>query len=93
MKDGKAAGSSGIIAEMLKASGEEGIELIRQLGEAVFSTGTLPSDWEESIILNLYKGKGDALNRGNDRGVKLTEQAMKEIERVFDTHICEKVSI
>ena len=36
MKSGKAPGPSGITAEMLKASGEEGIELIRQLGELVF---------------------------------------------------------
>ena len=93
MKDGKAAGPSGIIAEMLKASGDEGIELIRQLGESVFSTGTIPSEWEESIILNLYKGKGDALNRGNYRGLKLTDQVMKVLERVLDTHIREKVTI
>ena len=36
MKIGKAAGPSGIIAEMLKASGEEGVELATQLAEAVF---------------------------------------------------------
>ena len=63
MKYGKAAGPSGIIAEMMKASGEEGIELMRELCEEVFSNGVIPKDWEESIILNLYKGKGDALKQ------------------------------
>ena len=57
MKCGKAAGTSGIIAEMLKAAGEEGVELVRLLAETVFSSRDIPKDWEESFILNLYKGK------------------------------------
>ena len=72
MKIGKAAGPSGIIAEMLKASGEEGVELASQLAEAVFGSGEILKDWEESFILNLFKGKGEALDRGNYRGLKLT---------------------
>merc|ERR1711942_151675 len=36
MKSGKAAGHSGVLAEMLKAAGEEGIELTRDLVEEVF---------------------------------------------------------
>ena len=93
MKSGKAAGPTGIIAEMLKASGEVGIELLRQLGDVVFSTGVIPADWEESTILNLYKGKGGALNRGNYRGLKLTDQVMKVLERVLDSAIRQMVDI
>ena len=36
MKCGKAAGPSGIIAEMIKAAGEECIVLLRDLAESVF---------------------------------------------------------
>ena len=70
---GKAEGPSGITAEMLKATGPDGVEMLRQLGEHTFNGDPIPTDWEESIILNLYKGKGDALDRGNYRGLKLTE--------------------
>ena len=59
-----------MIAEMLKAAGEEGTEMLRQLTEVVFSNGVIPKDWEESHILNLYKGNGEALDRGNYRGLK-----------------------
>ena len=93
MKFGKAAGPSGITAEMLAAAGPEGIELIRQLAERVFSGDPIPKDWEESYILNLYKGKGDALDRGNYRGLKLTDQVMKLLERVLDTSIRSMVDI
>ena len=75
----KAACTSGIIAEMLKATGEVGKELI----EVVFCNGVIPTDWQESFILNLYKGKGDALERENCRILKLTDQVMKLFERVF----------
>ena len=35
---------SGIIAEMLKSAGEEGVEPTRQMMETVFSCGMIPSD-------------------------------------------------
>ncbi|XP_035665616.1 uncharacterized protein LOC118408864, partial [Branchiostoma floridae] len=93
MRFGKAVGPSGINAEMLKAAGEEGIELTRQLTEAVFRNGTVPVEWEKSIILSLYKGKGEALDRGNYRGLKLTDHVMKLLERVLDSAIRKMVNI
>ena len=47
MKCGKAAGPSGIIAEMLKAAGEVGIEFLTELTEVVFCNGVIPSDRQE----------------------------------------------
>ena len=70
MKPRKASGPSGVVAKMLLASGDKGLELLTELTESVFSNGVSPSDWQESIILNLYKGKGNALDRGYYRGMK-----------------------
>ena len=55
--------------------------------------GKVPTDWEQSFIVYLYKGKGDALDRGNFRGLKLTEQAMRILERIVDGLIRQVVSI
>ena len=44
-----------------------------------------PLDWEKSFIQNLHKGKGEALDHGNDRGLKLTVQVMKLLEWVLDS--------
>ena len=82
MKGGKAAGPSGIIAEMLKSAGAKGIEFLRELIISVVKHGKIPEDWEMSFILNLFKGKGDALNTGNYRGLKLTEHVMKVMENL-----------
>ena len=70
MKCGKVAGTSLIVAEMLKASGAEGAQLIRDLIEDTIHFGKILTEWEGSIIVSLYKGKGVALERGNYRGLK-----------------------
>ena len=93
MKSGKSAGPSGIIVEMLKAVGSKGIDFLRELIISVVKHGKIPEDWEMSFILNLYKGKGDALNRGNYRGLKLTEHVMKVMERIVDGLIREMMTI
>ena len=92
MKSGKAAGPSGIVVEMIKAAGDTGATMIRDLATAIIRDGKVPTDWEESFIVCLYKGKGDALDRGNYRGLKLTEQAMKILERIVDGLIRQVVS-
>ena len=93
MASGKAAGPSGIVAEMLKPVGEAGAVEVHDLIEDIISEGCIPTDWQESFIVNLYKGKGDALNRGNYRGLKLIEQVMKVLERVVEGLIRQRVEI
>ena len=83
MTSGKAAGPSG----------EAGTVEVRDLIEDIISEGCIPTDWQESFIVNLYKGKGDALNRGNYRGLKLIEQVMKVLERVVEGLIRQRIEI
>ena len=92
MKAGKAPGPSGIVV-MIRATGDMGASMIRDLAAAIIRDGKVPSDWEQSFIVCLYKGKGDALVRGNYRGLKLTEQVMKILERIVDGLIRQLVSI
>ena len=65
MKVGKAPGPSGIVVEMIRAAGDMGTSMIRDLAVAIIRDGKIPSDWEQSFIVCLYKGKGDALERVN----------------------------
>ena len=60
--------------------------MIRDLATVIICDGKVPTDWEQSFIVCLYKGKGDALDRGNYRGLKLTE-------RIVDGLIRQVVSI
>ena len=73
MSLGKAAGPLGIVAEILKAARSSGASMIRDLIEDIIFENRIPSEWQESHIVSVYKGKGDALNRSNYRGLKLIE--------------------
>ena len=92
MKAGKAPGPSGIVVEMIRAAGDTGASMICDLAVAIIHGGKVPSDWEQSFTVCLYKGKGNALDRGNYRGLKLTEQVMKVLERIVDSLIRQVVS-
>ena len=93
MKAGKAPGPSGIVVEMIRAAGDMGSSMIRDLAAAIIRDGKVPSDWEQSFIVCLYKGKGDALERCNYCGLKLTEQVIQNLERIVDSLIRQLVSI
>ena len=46
----------GIVAEMLKASRETGLELFIELFNNIVKEEKVPSDWEMSVIINCFKG-------------------------------------
>ena len=63
IKAGKAPGPLGIVVEMIRAAGDMGASMIRDLAAAIIRDGKVPYDWEQSFIVCFYKGKGDALER------------------------------
>ena len=93
MKAGKAPGPSGIVVEMIRAAGDSGASMVCDLAAAIIRNGKVPSDWEQSFIVCLYKGKRHALGRGNYHGLKFTEQVMKVLEMIVDGLIRQLVSI
>ena len=53
MSLGKAAGPSGIVAEMLKAAGSSGASMIRDLIEDIIFVNRIPCEWQESHIVSV----------------------------------------
>ena len=51
--------------EMIPPAGDTGASKIYDLAAAIICNGKVLSYWEESFIVCLYKGKGDAWKRGN----------------------------
>ena len=43
--------------------------------------------WEFSTVVNCFKGKGDASERTNYRGMKLADQILKITEKVIENMI------
>ena len=93
MKDGKAAGPTGLVGDMLKAAGSWGVKRITEICNLVLKEGCIPKDWELSTLIPLYKGKGDPLDCGSYRAIKLLEHGMKVFERVLEKRIRKIVKI
>jgi hypothetical protein len=87
LKEGKAAGQSGIVAELLKGAGEAGVKEMTELCNLIVSKGHIPEDWKQSILVPIFKGKGDPMECGSYRGIKLLEHAMKVVERVLESRL------
>ena len=55
--------------------------------------GCIPEDWKSSVILPIYKGKGDRMECGSYREIKLLEHAMKVVERTFEHKIRQQIKV
>ena len=53
----------------------------------------MPDEWRRSVLVPLYKGKGDIKECGNYRGIKLISHTMKLWERIIEARIRKKVTI
>ncbi|KAI3801889.1 hypothetical protein L1987_30006 [Smallanthus sonchifolius] len=83
----KAVGPDNIPIEAWKCMGEEGVQWLTRLFNNIFKTGKMPDQWRRSVLVPLYKNKGDAQCCANYRGIKLLCHTMKLWERVIDTRI------
>ena len=93
MKKGKATGPSGLNVEMILVVSDDIILAITHLINYIIADKKIPHDWRLSYIINCYKGKEDALLRGNYRGLKLSDQVMKLMEHILATIIRTQVDI
>ena len=53
----------------------------------------MPESWTSSMVVPLYKGKGNVLECGNYRTIKLLEHGMKVVEGVFKKRLRKMVEI
>jgi len=63
------------------------------LCNGIVKESCIPEDWKSSVILPIYKGKGDPVECGSYRGIKLLENAMKVVERIFEHRIRQQIDI
>ena len=87
MKPGKSAGPSKVCAEMMSDSGEVGVSVMVELCQRMLDGKGMPDEWQTSVLVPIFKGKGYVRNCNTFRGVKLLEHVMKIVERVLERKI------
>ena len=93
MRNGKATGIDGIPVEVRKCLGEEGIDMLWDLMKGIYEQEKIPTGWRDSVIIPIYKEKGDIQDCGNYRGIKLMSHTMKIWERIIDRRLREETTI
>ena len=80
MITGKALGPSEALLELIAASGGVGIHVMSGTCPRVLDGYGMPVEWALSIVVPIFKGKGDIRNCSCYGAVKLLEHEMKVVE-------------
>ena len=73
--------------------GEMGIEFLTRLFNRLLMGERMPEKWRRSVLIPIYKNKGDPQCCGNYRGIKLMSHTMKVWERIIETRLRDRVEI
>ena len=93
LKVRKAAGPSGVTAEMIKAAGEQDVDWLTSICNRIVKEEAIPESWQMSELVPIYKGKGDVLECSSSRGIKLLEHGMKVAGRALKRRLRQAVEI
>ncbi|KAK3572941.1 hypothetical protein QTP86_010545 [Hemibagrus guttatus] len=93
MKSGKAVGPDDILVEVWKCLGEAAVEFLTSLFNRVLESERMPEEWRRSVLVPIFKNKGDVQSCSNYRGIKLMSHTMKLWERVVEARLRKVVEI
>ena len=77
MNAGKALGPDDIPIEVWRCLGDAGISWQTKLFNKIFKSNKMPDEWRRSILVPIFKNKGDIQSCTNYRGIKLMSHTMK----------------
>ena len=87
MKNGKAVGPDDIPVEVWKCLGETALEFLTKLYNRTMESERMPEEWRDSILIPIFKNKGDVQSCSNYRGIKLISHSMKLWESVVERRL------
>ncbi|KAK3505645.1 hypothetical protein QTP70_004655, partial [Hemibagrus guttatus] len=93
MKSGKAVGPDDIPVGVWKCLGEAAVEFLASLFNRVLESERMPEEWRRSVLVPIFKNKGDVQSCSNYRGIKLMSHTMKLWERVVEARLRKVVEI
>lgn len=86
LKNNKSPGEDGVVAEMLTALEDTGVELLHRICQMIWDTDTWPDDWTKSIYVPIHK-KGPKDICDNYRTIALISHASKVMLNIISERI------
>ncbi len=87
MKNNKMVGSDDIPIEAWKCIGKVGNTWLTNLFNLIMKTKKMFEQWRKSILIPLYKNKGNIQIFSNYRGIKLMSHTIKLWERIIERRL------
>ena len=87
MMNRKAVGPDDIPVEVWKCLGEIALEFLTKLYNRTMESERMPEEWRDSILIPIFKNKGDVQSCSNYRGIKLISHSMKLWEKVVERRL------
>jgi hypothetical protein len=84
MKGGKAMGPDEIPIEVWRSLGDVAIVWLTKLFNLIFRSNKMSDEWRRSILVPIFKNKGDVQSCTNYRGIKLMSHTMKLWEMIIE---------
>jgi hypothetical protein len=84
MKGGKVMGPDGILMEVLRTLRDVAIVWLTKLFNLIFRSNKMPDEWRRSILVAIFKNKGDVQSCTNYQRIKLMSHTMKLWERIIE---------
>ena len=73
--------------------GEMGIKFLTRLFNKLLMGEQMPEEWRRSLIITIYKTKGDAQCCGNYKGIKLMSHTIKVWEKIIEARLRDSLEI
>ena len=71
----------------------DGSGVLTRLFNKILESERMPEEWRLSVLVPIFKNKGDVQSCGNYRGIKLMSHTMKLWERVVEARLKGEVMI
>merc|ERR1712074_414628 len=81
IKIGKSKGPDNISNKLIKNLNPENLEKLAALLTMLFQENKVPQQWKLGTVKSIYKGKGTKGNPKNDRGITLSSNILKIMEK------------
>src|SRR5579864_5765786 len=87
MRSGKAVGPDELSTNMLKALGTPGLKWMTRILRVIWQEQCIPNDWRTSVLVPIFKKKGNIHECSQYRGIKLLCHSLKLLEKVVEARL------